>query len=476
MSVLQYPEGINPADVQIWNNAAFDNGDSEDLSSLKRSWSPLKPLLVRPSDSFESDFSSKENQTPLFENSSVNLSSPLPIKPLNPNGALENSRLKPNKLNSKQGFDEMAARKSGKENDFRDEKKIDVEIEEIEMEISRLNSRLEALRIEKAEKDVAKTVEKRGRVVAAKFMEPKQSVIKTEERRTSMSARTKAEQRRGLSLGPSEIFTGTRRRGLSMGPSDILAGTTKARQLGKQEMIITPVQPIQNRRKSCFWKLQEIEEEGKSSSLSPKSRKAAARTMVTTRQAVTTIASKKNSKKDDGFLSSVQPKKLFKDVEKSATANKKPQRPGRVVASRYNQSTTQSSVVRKRSLPENDKDESKRNDKKLSLSVGKTRVSQTESKNLGTESRVKKRWEIPSEIVVHGSTESEKSPLSITVKPDLLPRIRIARCVNETPRDSGPAKRMIELIGKKSFFSSDEDKEPSVCQVLSFAEEGAEEE
>ncbi|XP_016515764.1 uncharacterized protein LOC107832430 [Nicotiana tabacum] len=475
MSVLQYPEGIDPADVQIWNNAAFDNGDSEDLSSLKRSWSPLKPLSVRPSDSFESDLSSKENQTPLFENSSVNLSSPLPIKPLNPNGALENSRLKPNKPNSKQSLDEMAARKSGKGNDFRDEKKIDEEIEEIQMEISRLSSRLEALRIEKAEKTVAKTVEKRGRVVAAKFMEPKQSVIKIEER-ISMSARTKVEQRRGLSLGPSEIFTGTRRRGLSMGPSDILAGTTKARQLGKQEMIITPIQPIQNRRKSCFWKLQEIEEEGKSSSLSPKSRKTAARTMVTTRQAVTTIASKKNLKKDDGLLSSVQPKKLFKDLEKSAAANKKPQRPGRVVASRYNQSTIQSSVVRKRSLPENDKDESKRNDKKRSLSVGKTRVSQTESKNLGTESRVKKRWEIPSEIVVHGNTESEKSPLSIIVKPDLLPRIRIARCVNETPRDSGPAKRMIELIGKKSFFSSDEDKEPPVCQVLSFAEEDAEEE
>lgn len=478
MSVLQYPEGINPEDVQIWNNAAFDNGDSADFSSLKRSWL---------SDSFESDVSSKENQTPLFENSSsVNLSSSIPFKPLNPNGALENSRLKPNKPISKQSADEMSrtTRKSGKDNDFRDEKRIDEEIEEIEMEISRLNSKLEALRIEKAEKSF-KIVEKRGRLVAAKFMEPKMSVKiaeekkKIEESSSSMTAKTKV-QRRGLSLGPSEIFAGTRSRGLSMGPSEIFAAT-KARQLGKQEMI-TPIQPIQNRRKSCFWKLQEIEEEnlskerGKSSSLSPKSRKAAARTMAS-RQAVTTIASKKNLKKDDAFLSSVQPKKLFKDGEKSVPVSKKPQRPGRVVASRYNQSANQSSVVRKRSLPENDKDEIKRNEKKRSLSVGKTRVSQTENKNLGTESRVKKRWEIPSEIVVHSSTESEKSPLSITVKPDLLPRIRIARCtVNETPRDSGPAKRVVELIGKKSFFSNDEDKEPSVCQVLSFADEDAEEE
>ncbi|XP_015080864.1 uncharacterized protein LOC107024397 [Solanum pennellii] len=473
MSVLQYPEGINPADVQIWNNAAFDNGDSADFSSLKRSWL---------TDSFESDVSSKENQTPSFENSSsVNLSVSMPFKPLNPNGAMEHSRLKLNKSISKQSVDEMSmtSRKSGKDGDFRDEKRIDEEIEEIEKEISRLNSKLEALRIEKAEKSF-KIVEKRGRVVPAKFMEPKLSVKNVEEKKkidesSSMSAKTKVQTRRGLSLGPSEIFAGTRSRGLSMGPSEIFAGT-KAGTSGKQGMI-TPIQQIQNRRKSCFWKLQEIEEErGKSSSLSPKSRKAAARTMAS-RQAVTTIASKKNLKKDDAFLSSVQPKKLFKDGEKSVPASKKPQRPGRVVASRYNQSTNQSSIVRKRSLPENDKDETKRNEKKRSLSVGKTRVSQTENKNLGTESRVKKRWEIPSEIVVHASTESEKSPLSITVKPDLLPKIRIARCtVSETPRDSGPAKRVIELIGKKSFFSSDEDKEPSVCQVLSFGDEDAEEE
>ncbi|KAJ8543464.1 hypothetical protein K7X08_005987 [Anisodus acutangulus] len=234
MSVLQYPDGINPTDVQIWNNAAFDNGDS---------W-------LRPADSFESDMSSKENQTPLCENSCVNLSSPIPIKPLNPNGAMENSRIKP-------------TRKSGKENDLRDEKKIEMEISE----------------------------------------------------------------------------------------------------------------------NLVFWKLQEIEEE----SLSIKERgksSVVARTMVTPRQAVTTIASKKNVKKDDGFLSSVQPKKLFKDGEKS---NKKPQRRAHSMPCGFGNEQSvncqprgvglwlvgiirelnQSSVVRKRSLPENDKDiDIKRNEKK----------------------------------------------------------------------------------------------------------------
>ncbi|PHT45408.1 hypothetical protein CQW23_14566 [Capsicum baccatum] len=73
--------------------------------------------------SFESDFSSKENQTsPSFDNLLVNLSSSLiPFRPLHSNGALENSRIKTKKVISE----------NGKDNDLRDEK-----IEEIEREIS----------------------------------------------------------------------------------------------------------------------------------------------------------------------------------------------------------------------------------------------------------------------------------------------------------------------------------------------------
>jgi hypothetical protein len=49
------------------------------------------------------------------------------------------------------------------------------------------------------------------------------------------------------------------------------------------------------------------------------------------------VTSKRPVKKEDGVVSSIQPKKLFKDgeKEKSVTA-KKPLKPGRVVASRYN--------------------------------------------------------------------------------------------------------------------------------------------
>ncbi|KAL2547837.1 uncharacterized protein Fot_09367 [Forsythia ovata] len=513
MSVLQYKEGMSSADLLIWNNAAFDNGDPKEFSGNNPSWSPQKPIFLNSKESLDSDFSSKENEAPLFENQISSVSSSLkslvtPFKPVNSNRV--------SKGISKQGFEEKV-----------DLKSFDEEIEEIEMEIKRLTSRLEALKLEKAERSV-KTVEKRGRVVRAKFLEQRQSVKTAEEKKemeqiSSMRARTGVQRkglsmgpaeivavaRKGMSMGPSEIFGSANsrklgkqemitpvlpiqskglslgaeeivagaRRGMSMGPSEIF-GSVKSQKLGKQEMI-TPVQPTRSRRKSCFWKLQDIDEgkvvskeRGKSSSVSPDSRKTVANSRVLSRQAITTVGSKKAVKKEDRMLNSVQPKKLFRDGEKSVPA--KPSRAGRVVASRYNQSTNPASEMRKRSLPENGMAEN-RGDKKRSLSVGKSGVAFTDNKNLGTEKRVKKRWELPSEVVVHGSlVEGQKSPESTTVL-DLLPKIRISRCTNESPRDSGPAKRVVELIGRKAYFCNDEEVEPSVCQALSFAEEEIEE-
>ncbi|XP_022860069.1 uncharacterized protein LOC111380671 [Olea europaea var. sylvestris] len=503
MSVLQYKEGVSSNDLQIWNNAAFDNGDLKEISGNKPSWSPIKPMLLNSTESIISDSSSKENEGPLFENPISSVSSSLrsvvtPFKPVNVNGASEN--LKTRGI-SKQDFEEKV-----------DLKSFDEEIEEIEMEIKRLTSRLEALKLEKADRSV-KTMEKRGRVIRAKFLEPKQSVKNAEEKKeieqtSSMRARTGV-QRKGLSLGPAEIVAGARR-GMSMGPSEIY-GSARSLKLGKQEMVtpakvvaearrgmsmgpseifgsgksqklgmITPVQPLQSRRKSCFWKLEDIDEgkvmskeRGKSSSVSPDSRKTMANSRLLSRQAVTTVGSKKAVKKEDRMVNSVQPKKLFRDGEKSVPA--KPLRTGRVVASRYNQSTNPASEMRKRSLPDNGKAEN-RGDKKRSLSAGKPRVTFRDDKNLGIESRVKKRWEIPSEFVVHSSLlEGENSPRSTTAVLDLLPRIKISQYTNESPRDSGPAKRVVELIGKKSYFCYDEEVEPSVCQALSFAEDETEE-
>ncbi|KAJ6360986.1 hypothetical protein OIU77_004921 [Salix suchowensis] len=337
-----------------------------------------------------------------------------------------------------------------------DEKKIDIEIEEIEKEIKRLSSRLEVLRLEKAERNLSKTIEKRGRVVAAKFMEQKQSV-KIEEPLVS-SAQHKI-NRRGVSLGPNEILSGSKSRLL----------------FGKQEMK-TPVS-TQNRRKSCFWKLEEIDElkatkeRRKSLSVSPRSRKNVSKIQVP-KQAATTVGYRRPVKKDVGVIASIQPKNLFKDGEKSVP-NKKPLKPGRVVASRYNQiGTNQSngnltaSEARKRSLPDNEKEDG--NKRRASRGNGVSQRSES--------GRVKKKWEIPSEVVVFKFDAEEESPPAVVT--DILPKIKTFRSVAETPRDSGAAKRVSELVGRKSYFCPDEETAAgdSVCQTLSFAEEDGEKE
>ncbi|WOG91730.1 hypothetical protein DCAR_0310980 [Daucus carota subsp. sativus] len=427
MSVnLNYPQALNSlTDLQIYNNAVFDNVEAMGASPC----SPVKSVIF-------SDFS-KENQSPLS-----------PFDP-NPNGANGGSKINLMK------------------EAVRDEKMIDIEIEEIEKEINRLSGRLQVLKLEKEQKNV-KIIERRVRIVPAKFMESKQNVrsdkigdVKKSDESLLLNAKPKG-LRRGVSMCPGEILAGSSRRGLSLGPSEIGAGS-KFRQMYKPE--VTPVESMKNRRKSCFFKLGEIDEmraikeRGKSCSLSPKSRKALNKTQGS-RQVLTTVGSRKGVKKDDGVLAAIQPKNLFKDGEKSVAA-KKPVKSGRVIASRYNQSTILS-AMRKRSLPENDKDEGRKDVRKRSLSVGKSRESMPEISGIqGTKSCVKKRWEVPSETVVCGQL----------VVPDVLPKIRTVRHTIDTPRDSGAAKRVAELVGKKSFFSNSGDVDSTVCQELSFVEE-----
>ncbi|KAM1187923.1 hypothetical protein ACFX2J_023790 [Malus domestica] len=459
MSVVECQDAINAPDLQVWNNAAFDNEDSEGGSSVvKASWSDiLQPLSLNfSSESFESGCS-KENLSPAILKTPVCVKSSVPFKPLDTNTNLDPFSA----VAKKKGLAEV---KEGEER-VRDEGKIDAEIEEIEKEISRLNSRLEALKLEKAERN-EKAVEKRGRVVAAKFMEQKQGVKNLDGLKKiesmMMSVRSK-DNRRGMSLGPSEIIAG--------------AGFQRP-----SKFEITPVQATQSRRKSCFWKLQDIDElratkeRGKSLSLSPKSRKTVSKVQAPKQAATTVGGSKRPVKKQDKVLASIGPKKLFKDgAEKSVPAKKTPFKPGRVVPSRYNQiGNSAVSDGRKRSWPEDDKDDSKRGDKRRVSLVGKPHgIARETSRSQGPECRVKKRWEIPSEIVVYQvAAEDNKSPSVIAEIGDVLPKIKTVRCGIDTPRGSGPAKRAAELVGMKSYFSTNGE----VCHELSFAEEGAEEE
>lgn len=477
MSILQYPDAMNASDLQIWNNAAFDNEESEGSAAFKASWSNLRPaaMVNLSSESLQSDCS-KENLSPVFARTPIPVKSAVPGKPLHPNSNVGNSQWKPLKLLSDEDLLEpmsvlstkgLEVQEEGDER-VRDESKIDSEIEAIENEISRLSSRLEKLRLQKAEQS-SKTTERRARVVPAKFMESSKQGVKVDETLPS-SAKPKL-NRRGVSLGPSEIVAGS-----------------GFRRLGKPE--ITPIQPIQSRRKSCFWKLQDIDElrvtkeRRKSLSLSPKSRKTVSKIQAP-KQALTTVSSKRPVKKDDAVLAAIQPKKLFRDGEKSAPPAKKPVKPGRVIASRYNQpagaGNAAANDARKRSLPEDDKEDGKRNDKRrMSLASKQRGVGREASRSQGPECRVKKRWEIPSEVVVYQSVveDNNKTPLSVGEMGNVLPRIKNLRCVNESPRSSGPAKRVVELIGRRSFFCENQEVEEeegsSVCQALSFAEENAE--
>ncbi|KAM7277501.1 hypothetical protein ACFE04_019367 [Oxalis oulophora] len=451
MSITQYPDAFNATELQVWNNAAFDVRDS-----VVDSVSIFKNVDDR-SDS------SKENwvDSPIQVKSPVFDRSPLRVNNNN-NAMMINSGFK---IVSKQSLlvdksTTTTISDNGSEEDkLRDQRKIDMEIEEIEGEISRLSTRLKALRFEKLEQSV-KSIEKRGKIVAAKFMEPRQSSNKNTDsvKKTEEKNLVKVSNRRGLSLGPAEIYSAAKSRRQTM--------------LLTSKPDITPVVSTQNRRKSCFFKLEGINEEkvtkqrGKSSSVSPKAHKTVSK-IPAPKQSMTTIGSRKVVRKEDGIISSIQPRKLFVDVEKST---KKPIKPGRFVASRYNQmlnqgnggnsvasearkrSLTGNSVpceVRKRSLPENAMEES--NKRRTSLE----------------NSRVKKKWDIPNEVVI--CKEGSVSKIGDVA----LPKIKTLRFVNQSPRDSGAAKRVAELVGRKSYFGADEGEAKLVGQALTF-EEGEE--
>ncbi|KAI3928292.1 hypothetical protein MKW98_023893 [Papaver atlanticum] len=430
--MLQYPENINLPDVQIWNNAAFDNNSS----SIKEGscCSLQKPNLGNGSKSLKLD-SITENITPLSCKSPVRSKSPLSVKPLHPNGAIENSsqQKKPLKLLFKQGLLPQPPSQTISKTE-NDESKIDAEIESIEAEISRLSSKLESLRLEKA----------------ALKQKPKSSVVfqKELQKISSLTANSRIRQR-GFSLGPSEI--------LGM----------RSQNTGKPEK--TAIQSTLNRRKSCFFKLPEITEEkglkgkgGKSSSLSPKSRLSK---IQSSRQSLTTIGSKKSERIGNVNVSSIQPKKLFQEEAKSVTA-KKPIKPGRVIASRYNQTPTQSKEIRKMSLPGINKDIGKGLDNRRATMA--TNVYDAGfARNQKTASRTKTPLAVRNEALCDKNSEDFPPPSTLKID-DLLPRIRTLRCKNETPRDSGPAKKVIDLVGRTCFGAEEINVESSICQALSF--------
>ncbi|KAM0981076.1 hypothetical protein ACFX2I_014209 [Malus domestica] len=91
MSVVEYQDAVNAPDLQVWNNAAFDNEDFEGGSSVvKASWSDiLQPISLNcSSESFKSGCS-KENMSPAILKTPVCVKSSVPFKPLDTNTNLD---------------------------------------------------------------------------------------------------------------------------------------------------------------------------------------------------------------------------------------------------------------------------------------------------------------------------------------------------------------------------------------------------
>ncbi|KAL3750726.1 hypothetical protein ACJRO7_011682 [Eucalyptus globulus] len=236
MSVLGYPDAFDAPELQMWNNTAFDNSESEDsaavAAAVQASWSSVNPVFVKLSDSLESDDFSKENQSPECANSQISLKSFVPSKIQWKQGVLEPRVLEPH---SAKAIDQEGNGRT-----------IDAEIEEVEKEITRLLLRLEALRLEKAKAGDEK--KPHGRVVSAKFKEPKQVV--------GIGRDPDAAKRIKETLLSSAKLK-LNRRGLSLAPAEIASSAGKLRPSIKGEFTLSL--SIQKRRKSCFWKLEEIE-------------------------------------------------------------------------------------------------------------------------------------------------------------------------------------------------------------------------
>ncbi|XP_008803859.2 uncharacterized protein LOC103717311 [Phoenix dactylifera] len=570
MSLLHFPDAVNPRNLQIWNNAAFDDAAGGTVvAAEKLPWSALQPISDNQSESLDLD-PCKENRSPspVYEKTPVSKKSSTALKP---------------------AISGKASKVSFKEDAQINDESFDDEIEEIEKEIRRLSSRLEALRIKKAERDSRVAAARRhGRIVPAKFMDPKQNTMKILETPASKKiaqspSSAKLRQRCG-SLGPLEIIASSpkvldlkqsstkslgsssalkkieqspasarlQRRGVSLGPLEIHE-SVRSRQLKAPEG--TPLRSVQIHKKQGLWKLEGIQEEnrerrsspksrpssaakasvprkgatatiaakkvaesptnarfqrrgvslgpseivmsarscqtrkiqevkekrmkaekgGRSLSVSPKSQRSSVAAKVSDlRKGIATVGAKKPVKKEEGSLASLKPKVLFHEGKITVPA-KRPSKNSRarVVASRYSLAITgvagdkAGSSRRKWSLPELGMDETNGS---LQGSHGTAHESQEE-----LDVQMKRGEEMSSKVegnVDHLLYVDENSPPSIMKIAELLPKIKKLRCVTESPRDSGRAKRVAELVGKRSVFGEADDEDvTSPCQALTFEEE-----
>lgn len=315
---------------------------------------------------------------------------------------------------------------------------IDAEIAQIESEISRLSKKLETLKIKKAQASSvagpAKTpAQKRGRVVPAKFLNLETPPPPPPLAASSKKIPIQESRRRGLSLGPMEIYKNATPLRVQK-PSAGFPKLEGIKEKGKESTVSA-------RRRGMSLGPSEILRQRSSS---PKARKPMNSRVSELRKGVSTVGAKKPSAKMDGASASasgVKPKTLFQE-------KKRPDAKVRVVASRYNEV---GSKRRKWSLPEAERSGAK--GKKRAFSLGGANAAR---------------------LKAEAEAEEERSPPPSIMKiAKGLPKIRTSRVgAMESPRDSGAAKRVAELVGRRSCFAAADDDggSGSPSQSLSFEE------
>ncbi|KAI6681146.1 hypothetical protein NL676_035027 [Syzygium grande] len=82
MSVLEHPDAFYTPELQIWNNAAFNKGESEDsvAVAVKASWFSANSIFVKLFELLDSDNFNKENRSCECANSHISLKSSIPSK------------------------------------------------------------------------------------------------------------------------------------------------------------------------------------------------------------------------------------------------------------------------------------------------------------------------------------------------------------------------------------------------------------
>ncbi|KAJ3708482.1 hypothetical protein LUZ61_012187 [Rhynchospora tenuis] len=306
---------------------------------------------------------------------------------------------------------------------------IEKEIEKTEREIERLTRRLEELKSKKAS-----SFQKPGRVVPSKFKEVAKIKFETPVSNKSMQ--------RGVSLGPLEILQGSthsskkfgsnkphgikeekekpqswKQRGVSLGPLEILQGSThSSKKLGSNK----PHGIKEEKEKFQSWKQ-------RGASLGP----------LEIHQGLA-----QSSKKPPGIKEEKEKSQPWKSAGPKMVSNSRPGRRGVSLGP-----TEISAIARKTpSKPWNTLEkieEHSTSNRRLSRGPRKPRV-------------VPSRYSLaPPKIVrddMSKNVNGKKSPESVTKMAKLLPKIKAVRCIEQSPRDSGRAKRVADLIGRKPFF------------------------